>query len=537
MSLSEKTLAALDEAFGLNPPAPEPMPDPILQGDALDTRSGIGASLEQHRYDLPSPLQDAAYLRSFEGAQDDEWSAIRELTPQEEAELNERKSAAFRLNHIGDNPQEEVLQAFDLAKKLNMPFDMTLRNYKTAWSIASEFNPGKMSADHQRLWRHISENAEAAQVWRHDFDTAVQIAESVKRRDAEAWSNGFDPAMVYGQSEYLLDEQGTGAAIRRVVEKAGPGMTGGFASLLGAIFNYLPSETIVEDGEGNDVRVQTDFGSVEDYFGKVAHDAYAKVREINKRSPQQGRIWDNPELLKNPAYMVEMIGDAAMSMVPMLIATFATGGGALGIAAGGLVGGAMEAGPMYDELIREGIDKDKAATWSGVYGVMAAALDALGLKGILGSGGSFFRRVAVAGASEGGTEWLQELTQAGLESVARGETFRQGVDRVIDAMKNVESFIAGGVLGGGLGVGHARSEIRTERLRDAWKKALGSEAVTSARNAFNNITRDADASQSRLALGETLNGLAAAADTSSTRAANQPVFEDQAAQLLDEDQR
>ncbi|MDR3357554.1 MAG: hypothetical protein LBN96_01580, partial [Desulfovibrio sp.] len=217
---------------------------------------------------------------------------------------------------------------------------------------------------------------------------------------------------------------------------------------------------------------------------------------------------------------------------------------------------------MYDNLLKDGVPEDAAHTWSAVYGAAAGALEWLGLESVLmrsafkgmmkdaAEGGvkSGLKygaaRAGIGFLGEGGTEYLQNLTAAGFEAVAKDMTMAQGQDHVKNAAKNIEDFIFGGIMGGAVGGVHSRAEARGERsrmvgdaLRDAVRKAMYSDAAQAARREINDIAREATMAEDRLSFAQSLEQLAAGADTSATKSADPRAFEQEARHLIPEEAR
>ena len=278
----------------------------------------------------------------------------------------------------------------------------------------------------------------------------VPYAEFARRFGAPV----FDPGQ-YGTAE---DDPGMLGAASRVLQKAGPtlkemGATAGQwlaegvdALGQGAFLSNTPPDAL----EGNPVSGEV--RGVAGFFADAAQRANAATEEINHWKPShlQGRVWETPSLMQKPEWWVEGVGDAAVSLIPTIAAHVLSGGSSV---AGGTVGGWMEGSSLYNDLKKDGLDEGTAKLAATGYGIVSAGLNALGLEKMLGGKTAVkgvFRRIVTGAVGEGVTEYLEEPAQAVFESLARGETSEQALHRFLDSLKNVESGIFGGILGGGV---------------------------------------------------------------------------------------
>lgn len=163
----------------------------------------------------------------------------------------------------------------------------------------------------------------------------------------------------------------------------------------------------------------------------------------------QKSLWDNPQLLLNPEYLVTQVGEAASSMLPMVAAYVATGGG---LAIPSVIGGMQEAASLYEELIRDGVDQADAGTAATSFGVVVGMLDKLGLGELTKKipATSIMRNLArrvTAGAAEGVTEYLEEPFQAAFAAIAKGKNMKEVVRDVVASLKNVDVIVGSFLLG------------------------------------------------------------------------------------------
>lgn len=166
----------------------------------------------------------------------------------------------------------------------------------------------------------------------------------------------------------------------------------------------------------------------------------------------QKPLWDNPQLLMNPEYLVTQVGEAASSMLPMVAAYIATGGS---LAVPSVIGGLQEAASLYEDLVRDGVDQADAGTAATSFGVVVGLLDKLGLGGITKKIATktimqnLARRVA-GGVAEGVTEYMEEPFQAAFSALAKGKDMDGVVKDIVASLKNVDVMTGAFILGAGI---------------------------------------------------------------------------------------
>lgn len=175
-----------------------------------------------------------------------------------------------------------------------------------------------------------------------------------------------------------------------------------------------------------------------------------ELREIANKMPEElrGRLWDNPQYLLDPQWMFANIGDAAVSFIPTIVAGLVGGPGAAGV-----VGGSMEGLDLYDQLINEGVDHNRAMMASSAFGIVTGLLNTIGMKGVLSpkAGAGFVRKLlghAGAAALEAGTEWAEEPFQAAFQGLAEEKSIPEITAMVADSLKNVEVAVGAWIMGG-----------------------------------------------------------------------------------------
>ena len=179
----------------------------------------------------------------------------------------------------------------------------------------------------------------------------------------------------------------------------------------------------------------------------------ATTREIGGEVAERSVV-DNPEVLADPRWWYNGIGNAAGSMALMVAP-----GGVLGLsgkaatmtAAG--VGGAMAGGQSYGSQKEQGGSTLASAARATALGFAIAGLERVGFDKIFGEGGANRAlNVVKTMLAEGGEEYAENPVSALIENLGLVGPTEYGV-RVLEALKSgVNDAIFGGVLGGGIAV-------------------------------------------------------------------------------------
>ncbi|RLA76118.1 MAG: hypothetical protein DRG33_08175, partial [Deltaproteobacteria bacterium] len=215
--------------------------------------------------------------------------------------------------------------------------------------------------------------------------------------------------------------------------------------VMGAVGLDLPAETL-----GTEI---TKFSQESQQISsKMADKATETLSSPGYKLPPelQKHLLDNPELILDPKWMLVNVGDAAASMVPAMAAAM-IGGPAMG----GMVGGGMEAGTSYHDLVKSGVPKETALTASTAFGLTTGLLNKLGFDEMLAKRGGmkFLKRLAgygKAGSVEGGTEGAEEYFQAVYEGIAKGKKLPEIYKDFKEAGKSaLDVMVSAGVTGVG----------------------------------------------------------------------------------------
>ncbi len=482
--------------------------------------------------------------------------------------------ATFMLNAASKHSFGDAMSAWQLSQKLDMPFDMTLENLAAARLSASEIVPEDIKDFAPAFLRLVQYDYDSALFWQHDLATANTVAAAFDGLDSNR-IGGLSGGLRYAGEKRMLpdDPDSRLTATAHGMEKGGlslaqGALTVGKAALEGlgkaeGLGQYI-AEGIISAVTPNALPVEkpaTATPAVKQWFGNMAQVATRAMGEVSVDAPYAGKtVWDNPEVLADSRWWLENGISTAMSSLPA-IAAYVTGGKLAAVGAGF----AMESSSMYNELIADGMpDGPVPRGWSTVYGLVAGVLEATGADAIFGgmpavketfkgmmSGAvkGSVKDAAKYGASragmgflgEGGTEWLQGLAQAGFEGIAKDKPVGEIMSDMVEATKQLESFILGGALGGVMSGVHARGEVRGERLRadimESLKRAANTPEMVAAREEIQAINYEGAAAQSRMAFAQSLEKAAAAADSSSLHAADPALFEQESAKLIPEEAR
>lgn len=199
------------------------------------------------------------------------------------------------------------------------------------------------------------------------------------------------------------------------------------------------------------------------------------------QSPPLKDIWADPSFEKALTWTGETFGQGLASMAPNLVAAGLGGlvgspAGPVGTAVGagtgaGFTGFLMNGGEVYNELIKNGVEPERAAKWAAAAGVPMAALDMVVpvsfMSRVLGLGEvkkevarAIARRVVRGGikdaTKEGMTELAQEAVKIGANSLATGMPFWTEDN----AWSMLENGLGGVIVGGPMG---AASHVRSDK--------------------------------------------------------------------------
>lgn len=263
------------------------------------------------------------------------------------------------------------------------------------------------------------------------------------------------------------------------------------------------------------------------------------------------QLWNRPSLMLDPNWLVPQTTDAAAQLIPTVLAYMFGGGPAATV-----VGGWQEGANFYEQLRESGMDRDRAQAASLVFGAIVGKLEAFGVERMFAQStaetlvGRVLHRLSV-GASESGTEWLENPIQGAIEGVARGESMPEVMARIEAGMKDISvlpsSFILGMFAPGA--TGSLQGERRRAREQVAGQSGGGDDggqaATAPARldastrgvledvgAALTAIARDAEDATARVQAGQQLAVAAQAAEESRLRQRSPAAFAEIAARLV-----
>ena len=532
-------------------------------GDAVDLygNAQIGPQLQA---EPPTLAEDPnAKLREQMMEREATRSALRPVDGDAESGL---VRATFMLNAASKHSQGDAMSAWQLSQKLDMPFDVTLDNLAVARLAGSEIVPDDIKSFAPAFLRLVQYDYDAAILWRHDLATANAVAEAFSPVDTVA-----DTFVPMPNDDF--DHNTRGAAIGRGVAKGSLGIAQALFTLgkagieglgqaegLGQRMAEGIASTIKPDALPVD-KPATEALAVSQWLGDMAQAATKAMGDVSEDAPYAGKaIWDNPEVMLDSRWWLENGISTAMSSLPAMAAYAAKGG-----LAAGATGFVMEAANAYNDMIAEGLPDDfRTRAYAAVYGVVAGALEATGTASMFGgipAVKAAFKNMLTGAAEggvkqavkhsaahvgmgfpgEGGTEWLQNIAQGGLESAAKGNTGEQIFNDVLASAKELENLVLGGVFGGAMAGVHSRAEVRGERfnadIAESVRRAANAPEMVAAREEIEAITRESEAVQSRMSFAQSLEKAAAAADSSTVHQTDPALFEQEAAKLIPEEAR
>lgn len=482
--------------------------------------------------------------------------------------------AAFMLNAAAPYTNDDAVTAWQLSQKLNMPLHMTLGSLDTAKRMAAEIVPEDLKGFAPAFLRLAQYDYDSALFWQHDLATANAVAAAFDGLDSNR-IGGLSGGLRYAGERRMLpdDPDSRLTATAHGLEKGGLSLAQGAFTIGKAALEGLGkaeglgqhiAEGIISAATPNALSVdkpETVTPAIGQWFGDMAQVASKAMGEVSVDAPYAGKtVWDDPEVLADSRWWLENGPSTFISSLPAF-AAYVTGGKLAAVGAGF----AMEASAMYNELIADGMaDGPIPRGWSTVYGLVAGVLDATGADAIFGGMPAVKKtfkgmmsgavkgsvkdtvkygasRAGMGFLGEGGTEWLQGLAQAGFAGIAKDKPVGEIMSDMVEAAKQLESFILGGALGGVMSGVHAKGEVRGERLRadimESLKRAANAPEMVAAREEVETINREGAAAQSRMAFAQSLEKAAAAADSSSLHAADPALFEQESAKLIPEDAR
>lgn len=215
----------------------------------------------------------------------------------------------------------------------------------------------------------------------------------------------------------------------------------------------------------------------------VIRESYLESDFLSLPENFDGRLIEHPEWLLDPEYLTYQLGDAASSLATMFLGAGAVGGSAKAAAS---IGGIMEAGSFYDDLLADGVSNETALTGALSFGVVTGLLNKLGLDKILeGAGGKTvlqgLRNALVAGSVEAATEYAENPAQAVIEGVVKQENPEQILARFFDSLKDVDVIPGSFLLGGGVRAAQSRRN-RAGEYAEAGKELHKSIDATKLKN-------------------------------------------------------
>ena len=278
--------------------------------------------------------------------------------------------------------------------------------------------------------------------------------------DAKGLAGVFDYVPNLGVAKSLLKSAGKlpGQAAQTVYNAAGLG--------LGAL-DYLEegaARTLKFTGLTGGQRTGW-FGAARDWAqgnAEAIRKGYLESWLLTLPEEKQGRLWDNPALLLDPEYLTYQLGEAAGSVAISLAGgagySLAKGGALSAEAlaeAGAVIGGLMEGGSLYGDLLKEGLSNERALAGSISFGALVGLLEKVGLDKMLeGPGGKGLAQAIgkrlTAGVAESVTEYAEEPAQAIITGLSRGDGPATVLSDFFASLTNVDVIPGAFLLGGGL---------------------------------------------------------------------------------------
>lgn len=298
------------------------------------------------------------------------------------------------------------------------------------------------------------------------YENDEQIQNEIKQRKKGSFEQVFPIDSKTGDYEFGFKD-----AVNSVIEKSVPTykkMLYGLSWFMGESmkadsFAFLEEFAMPEEEIKKGLNYK--IGNALSTWGKRGSEEIDKeLQALIEQVPEelQGRLWDHPEYLLDTNWLTMNIGDAAISFIPT-VAAYIVGGPV----AAGVTGGSMEMVGLYDQLIKEGIDEEKARQAATAFGVVTGILNTIGVGKVLGKKEvtGFASRVAkwlISGLWEAGTEYAEEPFQAAFKAIAEEKSVPEIVRDVGESFKNIDVMVGAGIMGAGTSIFAPTTTVKKE---------------------------------------------------------------------------
>lgn len=349
----------------------------------------------------------------------------------------------------GANPDQEA-QIRGAAKTAGLPIPIANANPDIVRGLAKKVEAMNALKQAPKTANYLSDvqNAKIA----HDDVSALAGVEAAEKEHIYSngvWSAGFKLAKRFAKG----------------LRRTEIGLDSAIHSQIGGFFENM-AETVTNPYLKEPLQNAAEFFFRQEIEGqKRMNDITRKYFEDPKMDlPEElrGRLIDNPEMVLDPKWLAVNMTDFASSFVPMIAATMVGGP-----VAGGVVGGALEGSDLYNQLRELGTSAEDAGAAMIAFGVATGVLNKIGADRLLakmpvGNMASRMMHRIVTGATEAGTEYMEEPFQAAFASIAQGKNLESTAEAVLQSLSNIEVIPGAFLMGAALNSTISESKRRTE---------------------------------------------------------------------------
>ncbi|MDR1947624.1 MAG: hypothetical protein LBQ51_10745 [Desulfovibrio sp.] len=347
-----------------------------------------------------------------------------------------------------DITAQKVSYASELAKSLGWPEKIVIENpYR-----AEQERAARKVEEHPLLAKWAEEDRSRAALVREDPDGLSSVFGSVANLGAwaEKVTDSVESGIAGGVKSLLKTPARLPGIVGETVYEIG-GMAGGALDFTeSGIARGLQALGVPGVGKGTEF-----FASVRDWMLQQAtniREGYLGRDLLSLPEEKRGSLFEHPEYLLDPEWLVYQAGEAANSLAVMALGAGLAGGGKMTAAA---TGGLMEAGSFYQDMVQDGVANEQALPSALAFGGITGLLNKIGLDKILEgkAGQGLIRNIInslMGGAFEGATEYAENPAQAIIEGIARGEAPEQILSRFFESLKDVDVIPGSLIVGAGV---------------------------------------------------------------------------------------
>lgn len=347
------------------------------------------------------------------------------------------------------NPDQEA-QIRGAAKTTGLPIPIANANPDIVRGLAQKVEAMNALKQAPKTADYLS-NVQNAKIAHDDVPAlaGVEAAEKENIYSNGVWSAGFKLAKRFAKG----------------LRRTEIGLDSAIHSQIGGFFENM-AETVTNP------YLKEPLQNAAEFFFRQEIEGQKRMNDITRKyfeDPQmdlpeelRGRLIDNPEMVLDPKWLAVNMTDFASSFVPMIAATMIGGP-----VAGGVAGGALEGSDLYNQLRELGTSTEDAGAAMIAFGVVTGVLNKIGADRLLakmpvGNMASRMMHRIVTGATEAGSEYMEEPFQAAFASIAQGKNLESTAEAVLQSLSNIEVIPGAFLMGAALNSTISESKRRTE---------------------------------------------------------------------------